>query len=264
MRENKVHSAWKRGGTVLNGWLTIPSSWSAEVMANQGWDSLTIDMQHGLMDYQTALGMLQAISTTDTTPLVRVNWNEPGSIMKMLDAGAYGVICPMINNRAECEAFVGACRYAPHGYRSSGPVRASVYAGRDYEISANETVITLAMIETGQAVDHLDEIMSVPGLDGIYVGPNDLSLSMNLPERASVTEPHMVEVLDKILAATERHGIRAGIHTRSASDAVQMVNKGFQFVTVMSDTALLTNAASSLIKSIRPDQSTASDQKGMY
>src|SRR5215813_2067648 len=141
MRENKVHSIWKSGGSALNGWLTIPSSWSAEVMANLGWDSVTIDMQHGLMDYQTALGMLQAISTTPTTPLVRVNWNEPGIIMKMLDAGAYGVICPMINSRAECEAFVGACRYHPQGYRSSGPIRATLYGGPDYHEKANDTIL---------------------------------------------------------------------------------------------------------------------------
>lgn len=262
MRENKIHSIWKNGGAVLNGWLTIPSAWTAEVMANQGWDSLTIDMQHGLMDYQTALGMLQAISTTETMPLVRVNWNEPGNIMKMLDAGAYGVICPMINSRAECEAFVGACRYHPAGYRSSGPIRANLYAGRGYDAHANQTVITLAMIETAQAVEALDEILSVPGLDGIYVGPNDLSLSMNLPERGSVTEAHMTEVLDKILAAAKRHNVRPGIHTQSASDALRMMDKGFQFVTVMTDTVLLTNAASSLVKSVRQGQPAPADQKG--
>src|SRR5215468_1357526 len=141
MRENKVHSIWKSGGSALNGWLTIPSSWSAEVMANQGWDSVTIDMQHGLIDYQMALGMLQAISTTQTTPLVRVNWNEPGIIMKMLDAGAYGVICPMLYTREQVEAFVGACRYPPKGYRSIGPTRASIYGGSDYLEHANETVL---------------------------------------------------------------------------------------------------------------------------
>ena len=263
MRENKVQSLWKRGEAVLNGWLTLPSSWTAEVMANQGWDSLTIDMQHGLMDYQTAFGMLQAISTTSTTPLVRVNWNEPGSIMKVLDAGAYGVICPMINSRAECEAFVGACRYHPRGYRSAGPTRATVYAGRDYETYANQTVITLAMIETRQAMDNLDEIMSVPGLDGVYVGPNDLSLSMDLPERANLTEAHMVPLLEKIVAATKRHGIQAGIHTRSAVDGRLMIEKGFTFVTVNSDTALLTSAASSVIKAVRPEHAASPEPKAM-
>lgn len=264
MRENKVHSVWKSGAAVINGWLTIPNSWSAEVMANQGMDSLTIDMQHGLMDYQTAFGMLQAISTTAVAPLVRVNWNEPGIIMKMLDAGAYGIICPMVNNRVECEAFVGACRYYPQGYRSVGPTRATVYAGNDYETYANQMMITLAMIETRQAMDNLDEIMSVPGLDGIYVGPNDLSLSMDLPERANLTEPQTVTLLDKILAATKRHGIKAGIHTRSADAALLMIEKGFQFVTVMTDTSLLANAASEVVKAARPYQANASSPKLMY
>src|SRR5690349_19310477 len=110
MRENNVRTIWHNGGAVINGWLAIPSPWSAEVMANVGWDSLTVDVQHGLIGYDTALPMLQAISTTSTIPLARVPWNEPASIMKLLDAGAYGIICPMVNTRAEAEAFVGACR----------------------------------------------------------------------------------------------------------------------------------------------------------
>ena len=174
MRENTIQSIWADGGAVLNGWLAIPSSWSAEVLANQGWDSLTVDMQHGLADLSQALSMMQAISTTSTIPLVRVPWNEPGVIMRSLDMGAYGVICPMINSRAECEAFVGACRYHPDGYRSLGPTRARVYAGADYMQHANSTVLTFAMIETSEAVKNIDEIVSVPGLDAIYIGPNDL------------------------------------------------------------------------------------------
>ena len=100
-----------RNVAAINGWLHIPSTWSAEVMARQGWDSLTIDMQHGLMGMETAIQMLQAVSTTDVVPMARVNWNSPGDIMKLLDAGAYGIVCPMIETREECEAFVGACRF---------------------------------------------------------------------------------------------------------------------------------------------------------
>ncbi len=178
MRENKVRTIWQNGGAVLNGWLHIPSSWSAEVMAHTGWDSLLLDMQHGLMDYQTALTMLQAISTTEVTPLVRVPWNEPGIIGRMLDAGAQGIICPMVNTRADAEALVGACRYAPQGYRSMGPTRASVYAGSDYTTQANSSVIVMAMIETRQALDNVDAIASTPGLDGLYIGPGDLGQSL--------------------------------------------------------------------------------------
>ena len=143
MRENCLKRLWQEGKIALNAWLTIPSAWSAEVMAHVGYDALTIDLQHGLIDYQTALAMLQAISTTAVVPLVRAPWNEPAMIMRLLDAGAYGVICPMVNTRLEAEAFVQACRYPPAGNRSFGPSRATIYAGEDYFSFANQTVLTL-------------------------------------------------------------------------------------------------------------------------
>jgi 4-hydroxy-2-oxoheptanedioate aldolase len=177
MRENRLRKIWQEGGTAVNGWLHVPSSFSAEVMAHSGWDSLTIDMQHGPVDYGSLVPMLQAISTTDTVPVVRVPWNDPGLIMRVLDAGCYAVICPMINTREEAEAFVGACRYPPEGYRSYGPYRATLYGGQDYTDHANETVVTMAMIETQQALENLDEILGVNGLDAIFVGPSDLGQS---------------------------------------------------------------------------------------
>src|SRR6266478_5182765 len=129
MRENLLKALWQDGAYAVNGWVTLPATFSAEIMAQQGWDSLTIDLQHGLIDYQTAVGILQAISTTPTVPLVRVPWLDPAIIMKVLDAGAYGVICPMINSAAQAAAFVAACRYPPAGIRSCGPIRANIYAG---------------------------------------------------------------------------------------------------------------------------------------
>src|SRR5215467_6916112 len=148
MRENRLRTIWKSGGAVVNGWLAIPNVFSTETMAQQGWDSLTIDLQHGLVDYQAAVSMLTAISTTPTMPIVRVPWLEPGIVMKVLDAGAYGVICPMINSAAEAREFVAACRYPPAGIRSCGPTRANIYAGPDYIANANRAIITMAMIET--------------------------------------------------------------------------------------------------------------------
>ena len=130
MRKNTLKEIWADGGAVVNGWCSIPSSFSAEVMAHQGFDSICIDMQHGAVDYQVALTMLQAISTTSVIPLARVPWNDPGRLMKILDAGAYGVICPMINNADEARSLVAACKYPPTGMRSFGPIRAKYYAGR--------------------------------------------------------------------------------------------------------------------------------------
>jgi 4-hydroxy-2-oxoheptanedioate aldolase len=236
---------------VLNGWLTIPSSWSAEVMAHQGWDSLLLDMQHGLMDYQTALTMLQAISTTDVTPLVRVPWNEPGIIGRMLDAGAQGVVCPMVNTRAEAEAFVGACRYAPLGYRSMGPTRAIVYAGGDYTTQANTSVLALAMIETREALDNVEAIASVPGLDGLYIGPNDLGQSLIGKGQSDTDDPVMLAAFDRIKAAATQNSIVSGIHTNSPEYAVRCVEQGFRFVTIMTDTRLLTLAASGAVNAVR-------------
>ena len=178
MRKNRLKQMFKEGKPIVNGWLQIPHSFSAEVMSHQGWDSLTIDMQHGVVDYPNALQMLQAISTTDTIPLARVNWNEPGQIMKILDAGCYGVICPMVSNRAEAEKFVKACVYPPKGYRSFGPIRGLLYGGSDYGKFADDEILKLAMIETNEALQNLDEIMTTPNLDGIYIGPADLSLAI--------------------------------------------------------------------------------------
>ena len=256
MRENRIRTIWESGGTVINGWLHIANGFAAEVMAQLEWDSLTIDMQHGPVDYQQALHMLQAISTTDTMPMARVPWNEPGIIMKMLDAGCYGLIAPMINTRSEAEAFVGACRYPPRGYRSYGPTRVSLYAGSDYAPNANETVITMAMIETAQALENLDDILSVPGLDSIYIGPADLSQSLGGKPGADFTEPYMVEAIDTILASTKKHGIKAGIHTGSTTYALQMVEKGFQFVTILSDARLLATSASQVIAAMKGGRAT--------
>ncbi len=158
MRENGLKKLWAEGKTAVNGWLAIPSSYSAEAMAHEDFDSVTVDMQHGMIDFQAAVTMLQAISTTSKTPMVRVPWNDPALIMKALDAGSYGVICPMISNREQCERFVGACRYPPRGYRSFGPPRGLLYGGADYPTKSGDTILAVGMIETKEAMDQLDAI----------------------------------------------------------------------------------------------------------
>ena len=195
--------------------------------------------------------MLQAISTTARVPLARVPWSEPGGIGKMLDNGAYGIICPMINNREECERFVGACRYAPQGYRSVGPLRASLYAGADYWKHANTTVLTFAMIETKQAVANLDAILSVPGLDAIYVGPSDLSVSMGESAGFDPKFPEVLKTIEMIAKAAQKHGVVAGIHTGSVAYAKQMVDAGYRFVTYLSDFRILQLATDNGVKAMR-------------
>jgi 4-hydroxy-2-oxoheptanedioate aldolase len=251
MRPNRVREIWQQGGAVINGWCGIPNGFAAEVMAHMGWDSLVIDMQHGVVDYQAMVGMLQGISTTAVTPMVRVPWNDPAQIMKALDAGAYGIICPMINSRAECEQFVGACRYAPKGYRSSGPIRAALYGGPDYHAKADETVLAFAMIETAAALGALDDILSTPGLDALYVGPSDLSISLGHAPGLDKDEPYMQAAIEKIIAAARKHRIKAGIHTGSTAYAKRMIARGFDFVTVMGDVRLLTAAGQQAVREMR-------------
>jgi 4-hydroxy-2-oxoheptanedioate aldolase len=239
VRENKLKTMWAKGEAVVNGWLAIPSGFSAEVMAHQGFDSLTVDMQHGIVDYQTAVSMLQGISTTGVMPLARVPWNDPARLMKILDAGVYGVICPMINTREQAEAMVAACKYPPLGYRSFGPVRASVYAGTDYVEHANDDIVVMPMIETAEALKNLDDILSTPGVDAIYVGPSDLSLALGCRPRLDQTDAPVVEAQQKIVEACKKHGVIAGIHNSTAAYALKMRDAGYLFLTLASDTRFL-------------------------
>jgi 4-hydroxy-2-oxoheptanedioate aldolase len=264
VRENKVKSIWANGGAVVNGWLGIPSSVSAENMAHAGWDSLVIDMQHGLVDYSSAVPMLQAISTTATVPMARVPWNLPDLMMKILDAGAYGIVCPMINTRAQCEEFVSNCRYAPKGRRSFGPTRAILYAGADYAKYANDTIITMAMIETAEAMDNLDAILTTPGLDAIYVGPADLGLSLVGIPSADPTNETTVGAIKTIVEACKRHKIVAGIHCFAPAYAKEMIKLGYQLVTLASDNALLANMAKSTVAQMREGMPAAGAKAGVY
>ena len=252
MRENKIKKMMREGKPVINGWLQIPSTVSAEAMAQQGWDSLTIDMQHGLVDYSNALPMLQTISSTNVTPLARVNWNEPGQIMKILDAGCYGIICPMVNNKEDAEKFVQACMYPPNGYRSFGPIRGLIYGGSDYAKHADQEMLKFAMIETRESLDKLGEIMSVKGLDGIYIGPADLSLAIGEEpgfDRKENTKAYY-EIM-KILEHAKKNNIFAGIHNGTPEYALKMIEKGFNFVTIGSDQRAMTAGAKAIVEKMK-------------
>jgi 4-hydroxy-2-oxoheptanedioate aldolase len=251
MRENRIRSIWKAGGAVVNGWLAIPTGFSAETMAHQGWDSLTIDMQHGVMDYQAAVNMLTAISTTNTVPVVRVPWNEPGILMKMLDAGAYALICPMVNTREDAEKLVASTHYPPLGNRSMGPIRASLYGGADYQPKANETIVVFAMIETRQALDNLDAILSVKGLDAVYIGPADLSLALGCNPTFDDVDKPVAEAIDMILAKARERGVVAGVHNGTPEGALKRIARGFQFVTISSDARLMAAGAQQVMAKMR-------------
>ena len=254
MIRNALKRKWADGQATLNGWLSIASPFGAEIMADQGYDSLTVDIQHGALDYGAALPMFQAMRASGVVPMARVPWLEPGIIMKALDAGAYGIICPMVNSRAEAEALVSYMRYPPKGSRSFGPTRANFSAGPGYAAEANDEILCLAMIETAEAVANLDEIVATPGLDGVYIGPADLSIGVTngrLPPGFDREEPEMVEVIQRILKAAKDNGIRAAIHCGTPDYAAKAIGWGFDMTTLSNDVRLLAGAAQASVARTR-------------
>lgn len=262
MRPNRLRELWNNDRAAVNGWLAIPNAFSAEVMAHQGWDTLTIDLQHGVVDYQAMVGMLQAISTTATVPVVRVPWLEPGALMKALDAGAYAVICPMVNTADDAARLVNWTNYAPKGGRSFGPVRALYYGGADYPQHANDTIVRFAMIETAQALDNLDAILSVEGIDAVYIGPSDLSLSLGCKPTFDDLDPPAAQAVEHILARASAHGVVAGIHNGTPEAALARVAKGFRFVTIGSDARLMAAGSQQILSKMRAAPGAAAASSG--
>jgi 4-hydroxy-2-oxoheptanedioate aldolase len=254
MVPNGIRTAWAAGKPVLNGWLSTASPFVAEIMAAQGYDSLTIDLQHGFVGYESATSMLQAMRASPVTPMVRVPWLDPADIMKALDAGAYGIICPMVNTRQEAERLVSYVRYPPHGVRSFGPTRVLFSAVADYGQHADREVLCFAMIETAEAYANLDEIVTTPGLDGVYIGPADLTLGLfgrKYPTGFDREEPEMIEAIQTILAKAHAAGIRACLHNGTPDYAAKAVGWGFDLVTISNDVRILAGAAQASVARAR-------------
>lgn len=242
---SSLRARWKAGEATLGAWCTIPSSWTAEVAARSGHDWVCIDTQHGLIGYDVMLPMLQAISAGGVPSFVRVPWNEPGAIMKALDAGAGGVIVPMVNSVEEARAAVGACRYPPSGIRSMGPIRA-----RDVDADWQHP-ICVVMIETVQAVAQARDILAVPGIDAVFVGPNDLAVSAGLESSYEGRHPEHRRLIEAIAEAAHATGVAAGIMCGSGAVARQWHDVGFVMLGMQSDTRLLAAASEDLVKSAR-------------
>jgi len=235
MRPNKIKQMWRDGKCVTMGWLSISHGFTAEVMARQGFDALVVDMQHGTTELSNVLPMLQAISQTETVPVVRVPWNDPAIIMKALDLGAYAIIVPLVNTAEDAAKAVAACRYPPVGMRSSGPVRAVHYGGADYLANANDEIVLMAMIETKEGLANLDAICATPGLDAVYIGPSDLSYALGLDPRGDNPDPVHLATCDQIRDAAHKAGIKACMHCASGTFAAGAVKRGFDLVMVTSD-----------------------------
>jgi 4-hydroxy-2-oxoheptanedioate aldolase len=249
---NRLKQRLKSGKAAVNGWLAIPSGFSAEVMAQCGWDSVTVDLQHGVQDYLSMVTCFQAMQAHPPTPLVRVPWNEPGIIGKVLDGGAMGVICPMVSTRAEAEQLVASCKYPPAGRRSNGPIRAARYGElSSYQMTANDEIMVVPMIETQQAIDNIGAILDVPGIDMIYIGPSDLGFSLGMKPIQDREEPRILDIYQMLLTETKKRGIYAGLHNSTPAYAARMIEMGFRFVTIANDSGLLARAAVEAVTSVR-------------
>lgn len=248
MRASGLRDRWQQGKAATMAWLSIGNSYVAEMAGCSGSDAVLVDLQHGMTDIGVMIGMLQAIATTPATPLVRVPSCDPPLLMKSLDAGAYGIVCPMIDSVAEAEAFVAATRYPPLGNRSFGPARGLLYGGADYFDNADRTIVRLAMIETVQGLAAVDDICTVDGLDGIFIGPNDLGLALGKAPDGDPTDSEVVSAIQHCLAAAHRHGRRAGIFCPSGKVAARRIAEGFDLVVPGSDANLLKAAITAEIK----------------
>ena len=252
MRSNKVKALWREGKTATAGWLSSGDSYIAEIMANAGYDALIIDMQHGMaVTADRAIACLQAISTTDTVPMVRMPWNDPQAIQFVLDAGAYGVIVPLVNTYDEAVKATGASRYPPLGYRSIGPNRARFYAGPDYAQHANEEVIVLVMIETMEAVENLEEIAKAPGLDGFYVGPSDLAVSLGLtPGPEAANDPRHAAACQRVVDVANATGLVPCHHGPGPEAAASRFAQGFKLCQIASDVVMVADGAVAALKAL--------------
>ena len=255
---NPLRGARAEGRPAFGLWSMVPGSFGVDLIAAAGPDYVCIDQQHGLADLGDLIPMLAAVEAAGVTSLVRVPRNDPADIGKVLDAGARGIIVPLVNDASEAARAARACRYPPEGDRSYGPARASVVLGTGDPVALGREVSCIVMVETREGLENVEEIAATPGVDGIYVGPADLALSLGLPASLDIVEPAHVEAVAKVKEACKRHGIIAGIHTGSAEVARKHAEAGFDMITAGMDHALLAEAVRSTLKVARggrhPDQ----------
>lgn len=252
MRPNPLKELWSSGKAVAVGWQSTADTYVAETMANSGFDALVLDMQHGMgIGPDRAVQWLQVVSTTNTVPIVRVPWNEPVFIQTVLDAGAYGVIVPLVNNGLEAIKAGKASRYAPVGFRSVGPNRARYYAGADYTQFANDEILCFVMVEHPDTLANLSDMAAAPGVDGFYIGPSDLAVAMGLPSATGQDDPRHQEACQQVLDIAKKHGIVAGIHCGSPEQAAARFQQGFQFCPVGSDVGFVSRGATAAMDHVR-------------
>jgi 4-hydroxy-2-oxoheptanedioate aldolase len=239
----RLRAKFEAGQPAFGLWAGIPTSLTAELAAAAGYDYVCVDLQHGLSDEAIMVSMFQATQAAGGVPLARLAWNEPWLIMRALDLGAAGVILPLIDNAAEAAKAVESCRYPPVGRRSYGPIRAELVVGSASPEELGGDALCFAMIETREGIENLEEIAATPGLDGLYIGPSDLSIALGLAPGGVVADPSrdrpkLAEAIERIRQVCEAHGLIAGMHCGGGEVASQYARDGFRLITVAVDTNL--------------------------
>ncbi len=248
---NGIRTIWNEGRAAILGWVHIPSLLAVETLARCGYDGLVIDLQHGEADLASAMPLLPAILAAGIEPLVRMQANDAGDIGRMLDFGAYGVIAPLINNAEDAGRFAGALHYPPQGVRSFGPRRPPMRHGSDYFAQASQTIVSLAMVETREALDNLDAIIGTAGLDGIFIGPADLSVALGKPPRADTEDADVLSAIRHIIARCKAGGRKVGIFCNDGSYGRRMIAEGCDLVSLAPDLTLMTAAARASVQAAR-------------
>ena len=253
MKTNHVRHKLKRGEPSVGTWLTLPDTVAARLMAQTGFDWLTVELEHTPTTFETAAADFAIIAASGCVPLARVPWNTGENIKRVLDTGAWGIVVPMVNSRAEAEAAVAAARYAPLGHRSIGGQMHAANFDTDastYYAKANDEILVVLMAEHVQAIAAADEILSVPGIDVIFIGPNDLHNSMGLPPAFESDDRQFVDAVRHILKMARKHGVAPGIHVVDAAAAQRRLAEGFQFIAVASETGMMLSKASEITRAL--------------
>ncbi|MES2343938.1 MAG: aldolase/citrate lyase family protein [Pseudomonadota bacterium] len=238
------------GEALLGAWCMIPGALTAEALGRAGFDWVLIDLQHGGMDYETAVEMIRAVDLAGATPIVRAPWNDPGIIGRLLDAGALGVVIPMIQTAEDARRAVEACLYPPAGRRSFGPVRVGLRDGPGYFAQANQRVLVIPMIETAEALAEVEAIARTPGVDALFVGPFDLSIALGLPPGDNDGQPAFDAAIARVGAAARSAGVATAVLS-NAGVAPLRLKQGFQLVSVVTDLSTLATAARTDLQAVR-------------
>jgi 4-hydroxy-2-oxoheptanedioate aldolase len=250
MRPNPVKRALKAGKVSLGGWLSLGSIPAARFMARAGFAWLTVDLEHSLVDIQTAAHMFGVIADAGCTALARVPSNRHDHIKRVLDNGVHGVVVPMVNSRAEAEAAVSAMRYPPAGTRSvGGSLHALNFAttAADYYAHADEEILAVLQCEHIKAVENAEAIFSVPGIDVIFVGPNDLAASMRSADGRPPSAEATARAMAHIFQTCKKHGVAPGLHCTSPEEARQRIDEGWQFIALASELRMMLDGVAAFL-----------------